>query len=164
MPMRILVISDTHGELGNFLKVMDIEKKVDLCVHLGDIEGQENEIADLVSCPLFAVRGNNDFFSPLPYDIDVKIGSYQAFLTHGHHYGVSVGEGGVLEEARARGANLVMFGHTHRPVLREEEGIILVNPGSISYPRQEDRKPSYMIITINERNGKAEFEQKFLKS
>ena len=54
------------------------------------------------------------------------------------------------QEAKARGADIVLFGHTHRPVIdTSEEGIIAVNPGSLSYPRQDGRKPSYALMEID---------------
>ena len=60
------------------------------------------------------------------------------------------------KEARARGFDIAMFGHTHRPYLEMEEDLTLLNPGSLSYPRQDGRKPSYMIMEIDSA-GKAHF-------
>ena len=45
-----------------------------------------------------------------------------------------------------------MFGHTHRPDIIEEDNITLINPGSISYPRQADGIPTYIILEINDNN------------
>jgi len=60
------------------------------------------------------------------------------------------------QEARARGVDIVFYGHTHRPVVEIEDDVIAVNPGSISYPRQDERKPSYVIMEVD-RFGKAYF-------
>ena len=54
------------------------------------------------------------------------------------------------KEAKARGADIVMYGHTHRPAYSDEEGLITLNPGSIAYPRQSGRKATYMIMEIDE--------------
>ena len=54
-----------------------------------------------------------------------------------------------------------MFGHTHRPYLDDSQGIIVLNPGSLSYPRQQGRKPSYMIMELDE-SGQAHFYPHFL--
>ena len=59
---------------------------------------------------------------------------------------------GVFKTAKDRGADIVMYGHTHRPAYSDEDGLITLNPGSISYPRQAGREPSYMIMEIDE-NG-----------
>lgn len=53
-------------------------------------------------------------------------------------------------------------GHTHRPYLEQDKGITVLNPGSLSYPRQEGRKPSYMIMDLD-RNGEAHFTINYIK-
>ena len=65
------------------------------------------------------------------------------------------------EEARARGADIVMYGHTHRPALTQEEDLITLNPGSVAYPRQQGRRPSYMVMEL-ESGGKVEISQEWL--
>ena len=54
-----------------------------------------------------------------------------------------------------------MFGHTHKPYFSQKDGLTVLNPGSLSYPRQDGRKPSYMVMEIDE-EGKAHYEQKYL--
>lgn len=107
------------------------------------------------------VRGNNDFFSDLPGEEEFMVEGYHIFTTHGHGYYVSMGETRLKQEARGRGADIVMYGHTHRPFYEKEEGLITLNPGSLCYPRQPGRKPSYMIMQIDS-NGKLEITQKYL--
>ena len=58
----------------------------------------------------------------------------------------------IKDEARARGMDIVMFGHTHRPVIEVEDDITLINPGSISYPRQADGIPTYIMLEIDDNN------------
>lgn len=74
------------------------------------------------------------------------------WLTHGHNYYVSLDLKVIEQEAVARGMDIVMFGHTHRPVIIVEDNITLINPGSISYPRQADGIPTYIILEINDNN------------
>ena len=66
------------------------------------------------------------------------------------HYGVSLGLEGIYAEALSRGVDIVLFGHTHRPVAEKRGNLWIVNPGSLTYPRQMGRKPSYAMLTINE--------------
>ena len=77
-------------------------------------------------------------------------------ITHGHYYGVSVGTDRLKEEALLRKIDIVMYGHTHRPDLEIEENLTVLNPGSLSYPRQLGRKPSFLIMEID-RQGKAHY-------
>ena len=67
----------------------------------------------------------------------------------------------IKAEGAARGADIVIFGHTHRPVARHEDGIYLFNPGSLSYPRQEGRRPSYLLLYTYE-DGSLRYEIKYL--
>ena len=82
-------------------------------------------------------------------------------MTHGHYYGVSMGLYGVLDEGKARECQVVLFGHTHRPVEETEEGILLLNPGSLSYPRQKGRQRSYIVME-KENGKKPTFEIRYL--
>ena len=107
------------------------------------------------------VRGNNDFFSDLPREEEIDIGGYKAFITHGHPYYVSLDSEYIREEGAARKVDIVMFGHTHKPYFEQKDGITVLNPGSLAYPRQEGGKGSYMIMEIDQ-EGKAHFNQKYL--
>jgi len=159
--MRILIISDTHGRNSRLDEVWDVEKDVDMVIHLGDIEGGEIYLDRLYYCPIHMVKGNNDYFSDLPMEKEIKIGKYRVLITHGHQYGVSMGPDHLITEGKLRGVDIVMHGHTHRPYLDSRSGIIALNPGSLTYPRQEGRRPAYMVMNINSA-GELSFEQKYL--
>ncbi len=159
--MKILIVSDTHRQNGNLCKVISMTGDIDMLIHLGDSEGSEEYFKSLVKCPIEIVRGNNDFFSRLPREKMIDIGKYKVFLTHGHYYNVSFTYDKIIEEARYRGADIVMFGHIHCPVVEHYRDLILVNPGSLSYPRQANRRPSYIIMETDE-SGEAEFTIKYL--
>ncbi len=150
--MKILIVSDTHGHIGNFKEVLRRVSPIDMLIHCGDVEGQENEIRDLAQCECHIVSGNNDYFSDLPREEEFLVAGHRAFLTHGHGYGISMGYDRITEEALSRGAEMVFCGHTHRPVKEMIDGVRVMNPGSLSYPRQEGRKPSYMTMEFD-RNG-----------
>lgn len=157
--MKILVISDTHNRHVNLEKLFAREKDRDLVIHLGDAEGCEDEIAMMAACPLEIVAGNCDFFSSLCQEKILEIGRYKILITHGHYYNVNAGIEDMKQEAKSRGCDIVMFGHTHRPLLDYSKNIIAVNPGSVSYPRQEGKQPSYIVMEIDEK-GDVHFEIK----
>lgn len=167
--MKILIVSDTHRKDGNLKKVIEAEKPLDMLIHLGDSEGSEYSIAGWVNegCQLEMVLGNNDFFSHLERERDFYIGKYRVLLSHGHYYYVSIGTEYLKEEARGRGFDIAMFGHTHKPYfdVEHKEGdkdLIVLNPGSLSYPRQEGRQPSYMIMELDDQ-GEARFSTHYLE-
>lgn len=128
-----------------------------MVIHLGDAEGSEYFLSKHASCPIEVVAGNNDFFSNLPKEREVHIGNYKVLLTHGHYYYVTVGMEQLRQEAIARGVDIVMFGHTHRPLLKVGKKVTLLNPGSLSYPRQDGKRPSYIMMEIDDK-GKAHYE------
>ena len=161
--MKILVGSDTHRKDDNLKLVLSEECPLDMLIHLGDAEGSEHFIPDWVNpeCRMEMVLGNNDFFSRLDREREIDIAGHKAFITHGHYYGVSMGPEGLVDEAKSRGCDIAMYGHTHRPFLDVIDGVTVLNPGSLSYPRQEGRRPSYMIIHVDA-DGKMDYQQKYL--
>ncbi|HAX53772.1 metallophosphoesterase [Muricomes intestini] len=159
--MKILIVSDTHGNHKNLDKVLKLVPDMDMFIHLGDVEGGEAYLNAVINCEKHIVRGNNDFFSEFPKEEEFYIGKYKVFITHGHGYYVSLDPEYIVEEGRARQDDIVMFGHTHKPLLQENEDIIILNPGSISYPRQEGRKGSYMIMEMD-KEEKLHFQQCYL--
>lgn len=160
--MKVLIVSDTHGSHRTLDDVLESVGDIDMFIHLGDVEGGEEYIEKAVNCEKHIVRGNNDFFSSLNPEEEFMIGDLKAFITHGHNYYVSLDPEQIKAEGRARGAKVVMFGHTHRPFLDEDEDIVVLNPGSLSYPRQAGREPSYMVMEIAG-NGVITYSQRFVK-
>ena len=159
--MKVLIVSDTHKRNDNFFHVMEMVGPVDMVIHCGDIEGSEYAIEAGAGCPVEVVAGNSDFFSDLPMEREFEIGQYKVWVTHGHHYYVSMGNERLKQEARSRGVDIVFYGHTHRPDIDLEDDVMVINPGSISYPRQDGRKPSYALMDID-RFGEAHFTLRYL--
>ena len=146
--MSILVVSDTHGNHEN-LDIALERVMPDKIYHAGDAQGGEIYIEAVCDCPLEIVRGNCDFGSDLPTEVVFSLGNHVVLLTHGHLYGAGFGLEGLAEEARAKGADVVIYGHTHCPQIVYEDDITIVNPGSIALPRQDGRKPSYLVIDVD---------------
>ena len=153
--MKVLIVSDTHGRNGGYLDLLENSEKMDMVIHCGDVEGSEYLISESSGCRTVIVQGNNDYFSDLPKEMIVKLGKYKALVTHGHAYYVNMGHEHLVREAKKRKVDMVIYGHTHRPVITEENGIKVLNPGSLTYPRQMERKYTYIIMEIDE-NGEVE--------
>lgn len=158
---RILIVSDTHRRNENYLEIVKEYGPFDRVVHCGDIEGSELTICEAAGCPVEMVMGNNDFFSDLPREKEFMIGGYKVWLTHGHNYYVSMDNQTIKKEAAARGVDIVMYGHSHKPVVEYEKEVIAINPGSLTYPRQEGRRPSYVIMELDD-TGEAHFSIHYL--
>lgn len=147
--MKVLIVSDTHRHNDNLLIALEKAGKIDMLIHCGDAEGTEEQIRQLINCPLCIVAGNNDFFTRLQNDAFFEIEGHKIMVTHGHYHHVSVGVEHLVRDAITRGADIVIYGHTHRPMMEIKNGVVVLNPGSISYPRQDGRIPTYMIMEID---------------
>lgn len=160
--MKVLIVSDTHGRRGELEEIIELEKPFQFLIHCGDVEGDEEYIRQTAGCDCAFVKGNNDFFSDLSGNECFILEGLKVMVTHGHMYGVSLNTAMLEEEARSRGVQIVMFGHTHRPYLEEKDGLILMNPGSVSYPRQRGRQPGYAVMEIR-KNQQPKITQKYLE-
>ena len=159
--MRVMIVSDTHGRHAGLDLALEEAGKIDMFIHLGDVEGGEAYIDAVVECEKHIVRGNNDFFCDLPREEEFTLGRYHVLITHGHYYYVSLDTQEIRRQALTRGADIVMFGHTHRPLLEIGRDVTLLNPGSLSYPRQEGRRPSFIIMELDSQ-GEAHYTINYL--
>lgn len=129
--MKILVVSDTHGEMPVDIKSMDF----DAVIHAGDIGdaaffGALNTAAGEKN--LYAVSGNTDFVLSgyLPESVSINIGGLNFFMVHNltaPHRILPANESAM----NAAKAEIVVFGHTHTPLVEERGGRIFINPGSL---------------------------------
>lgn len=154
--MQALIISDTHGRCTNLERLLKKFEKLDLLLHLGDVEDDESYISSMVynrfHCDVRFVRGNMDTFSREPIQAIVTFGGHRIYMTHGHRQGVGYTYDTLIREAKEAGAEIALFGHTHLPHLSYEDGIMLLNPGSLSKPRQDGHRPAYALLDIDQ-NG-----------
>jgi putative phosphoesterase len=147
---RILLISDTHGRLKWLPDALRKAGRIDMVLHMGDSVGGLKEIEAIAKVPVIGVRGNCDYMTSLDRDVEINISGIPVFITHGHNYYVGSGLDMLQDEAERRCVRIACFGHTHVPFCKEINGIIYVNPGSLSQPRQEGHKPSYALLEIDE--------------
>ena len=148
---KIVVISDTHGDNNVIERVIDKEKPFDYLVHCGDSEINLDRYRDASDQYKFlAVRGNCDFASDLPLILNERILFYNVFITHGHHENVRYGNHDLLKIGALNYADIILFGHSYIPEIVEEDGVLMINPGSPTYPRSEGRYPTYAVLTLTD--------------
>lgn len=144
--MKILIFSDSHGELSYMRKAIKKEKP-DYVFHLGDHDRDAEELErEFPLLPIVAVRGNCDSWgSDSPLTRLIPIGGLRLFLCHGHTLGV---KGGLLRAsyaAREQEADILLYGHTHEAHSETDpSGLVLFNPGACGY----SWSPSYGCLTI----------------
>jgi uncharacterized protein len=162
--MRILVVSDSHHDISCLVPVLRrFASKVDLIAHLGDgVDDLESAAEEArVKLPrVESVRGNIDDWDPGLWPRRL-IGSAERpiLLLHGHLEGANEGLERIIGAGEAAGAKLVLFGHTHKPFFEEYRGLLAVNPGSISRPRNRAR-PTFAVVDAPE-DGEFWYDVKF---
>ena len=157
--MKILVLSDSHGNVRNVEEAFKRCRDCDLAVFLGDGIGDFESAAAQFDIQTAAVKGNCDIFvKDYPETRVIDIGKYRIMITHGHRFGVKYGLDTLKKEAYDRNCDIVLFGHTHqREEIRAESGetgkkIVIFNPGAAS--SSYGKKPSFGRIHIIE-SGKS---------
>ena len=148
--MRILVVSDSHKINVNMERVIKEKGPFDRLIHLGDCQMSEGEVYALAGCPVDVVKGNCDCNPFLPSEKIVEIGKYKFLLIHGHTKAVKYNLDRLMYYGLEKNVDVVLFGHTHMPLNLQADGIKIINPGSISVPRQPSRKPSWLVLEVDD--------------
>lgn len=147
--MRILVISDTHGDIDKARDVIRKNSNINLIIHLGDYFRDAQKINDeFPDIPIEYIYGNSDFMiDDTPAEKLLEYGGKKIFMTHGHRYSVNWDYEKLFNKAHEVGADILLFGHTHVADMVKNGKCIILNPGSISDARRNTRE-SYAIIEI----------------
>ena len=145
--MRILVVSDTHGDFYSFKKAIEAQRSAEIIIHCGDSRDELDNIRMLYpNKAIIAVKGNCDFSSMLPSVEERVIEGKKLFVTHGHLYNAKMTLYPLCCAAREAKADIVLFGHTHNAIAEYDDGLYILNPGSLS-----GYNASYAYIDITEK-------------
>ena len=155
--MKLGIISDTHitrdynkGKISLLLNQLEnVFKDVDKIVHAGDI--CEESFLDQLNmlAPVHAVRGNLDNVKDLDTFINFKVGQYKIGVIHNLPTDLE-------DFIKNNKLNILIFGHTHQPLIKGIESLLLLNPGSPTEPRAPPEKKGFLkpiarpsVITLN---------------
>jgi len=130
--MRILVVSDTHGNYPLAVQAIDRTVPIDHIIHLGDVVDDATLMEQALERSVIKVAGNCDLPSTVPQKLCMPFGGRNFLITHGHRYNVKSGLFQLQMEARSAKSHIVLYGHTHVASIVEREGILFVNPGSLA--------------------------------
>ena len=129
------VFSDSHGKVKNIKKAVELCDDVDIFFHLGDYDVDSEIIKRYSKKTVYAVCGNNDFSSEYPEKLEIEVNGSKIILLHGHQYNYSNRDYKLLLLAQQSNAQAVLYGHSHISSSLVEDDILILNPGSITYPR-----------------------------
>lgn len=152
---KILVISDTHSE--NFIleEIINLEKP-DYILHAGD---HELDIDWLNKMNITYVKGNNDYFGP--DELIIKIENKIIALVHGHkQYSLFNWHQSLYNYFKKYNPDIIIYGHSHKETIDNfNNKTIIINPGSITYPRNKDKIRSYITIKIHDNKMKIDIKK-----
>lgn len=146
--MKIVIVSDSHGHNQILSQILKIEKDADLFLHAGDMEEEPR-----ILFPYICVKGNCDYFQVETERI-ISLGKHKLYITHGHL--ITLTRNNLLRIAKEKNCDIIIHGHTHKYYYEEIDGIHIMCPGSITYPR--DKNKSYLVLNVN--NDKIEVVKK----
>lgn len=130
--MKVLVVSDTHGNFGPALQAHSLTEPVDAVVHLGDGVEDANLLRSLMRLDVITVSGNCDHDIAVPREMLWECEGKRILLVHGDAYGVKRGLEGLQQRATEVDADIVLFGHSHRATCLTTSGILFLNPGTLT--------------------------------
>jgi len=157
MNSKYLIVSDNHGNLNTLKNIIKkFRDEIDGIVHCGDVEFSLSRLEDFAGCPVYGARGNCDYSFDRDPEALFELGDHHvAFVTHGDHYGVNWEYDMLLERGAEMGADVIFYGHTHRPAFTrlryDDTDYVIMNPGSTDLPRQfQPNGPTFAILDVGE--------------
>ena len=143
--MKLLILSDSHGDIPTLGNILKKERNIDAVIHLGDGGTNMWDVKEFTqNFPVYQCQGNCDSsFYNFPPEIILSLCSKKIFACHGHRYNVKSGLNTIYFAAKEKGADICLHGHTHIPNNEYYAGIHLFNPGAVKDGR-------YGIIEIYE--------------
>ena len=132
--MRIVVLSDSHRARSTLFKIIEQHmENTDLFIFLGDGERDFDEVLTLYpNLKYERVSGNCDFYSDYPAYKEIIFSGKRIFFSHGHPFYVKFGYDKIIAEARRRQVDICLFGHTHIQYNHYDDGLYIMNPGSVA--------------------------------
>ena len=145
--MKVVIASDSHGRNDKLDTIYeDFKDEVQLFLHLGDLESDPDYVPEWI-----CVAGNMDAHRRHEMG-SVKIveaGPHKILMQHGHRYPAGEREVMIAQEAKEKGCDIALYGHTHVPFDQIIDGVRVINPGSLSRPKNMSRA-GFMIMDLTD--------------
>jgi len=152
-PVNILLVSDSHGDRESLAYLKELYQDYDYLIHLGDSEMRTAELEGYL-----AVKGNHDSLADadMPELMILEVNGHRILVCHGHKEFIQYFKyAAMLEHAKRENCDTVFFGHVHVYQDTVQQGIRLLNPGSV-YHNRDGTHPSYMLVKVDEEGIHAE--------
>ena len=131
---KLVILSDSHNTPEAVRRILRADKGCDAVIYLGDGLKDIDHVAPEFACTrVYSVAGNCDYGALEPQDGLAAFDGVLIYYTHGHLYGVKYDLDTLMQAAKARGADIALFGHTHTALSETRDGVLLFNPGSCGH-------------------------------
>ena len=148
--MQVLVVSDSHGRVDNMIRAVE-RVQPDYVLHLGDCQRDLEKLRrEVPGLPMEGGPGNCDWGSYDQPERLIELGGVRILMLHGHTRNVKSSPMAAMYAAREYGAQVLLFGHTHRPLVDNDGTLLTLNPGAAG----DWEHPTCGVLTIE--NGKAD--------
>ena len=145
--MRILVLSDSHRHVERLALAVDLAAP-DAILHLGDHIGDARKLRAMYpDVEFYMVKGNCDVHAEGETELLLTLEGAKILMAHGHAYNVKNGLAAFSFRAREAGADIALYGHTHKAMVERAHGIWFMNPGQME--RHDAIRASYGIVTVD---------------
>lgn len=151
--MKLVILSDTHGNQTLALSIIDGNGDADHFIHLGDEVEDACFLEDMSRRPVIKVCGNCDYTAAYPREKVIELDGRRVMVTHGDLYQVKAGIEKLRKRAGTEKVDVVLYGHTHQPAVQELDGILFVNPGCLKTGCEPH---TYAVVTLTKQTVTAE--------
>jgi len=144
--MKLAILSDTHGNYPIAVKALESLEQVDYIIHLGDTTDDAEMIELALGREIIKLSGNCDLSKKYPELIITNIAGKKVLLSHGDRFMVKSGLTLIQKRAIQEKADVVLYGHTHRPAILIIDGVMFINPGTMN---KNATHRSFALISID---------------
>lgn len=128
--MKLLVLSDSHGDVGTMIDFVEQVQPNEI-VHLGDCISDAQSLSCVFpDIPMLMVPGNCDFCIGQPDTLSLERNGALLVMAHGHQWRVKSGPTAAVTYAQGLGADILLYGHTHKAACWQVDNLWVLNPGS----------------------------------
>lgn len=152
--MKIAVISDSHYDGSSINAVKKHLNDVEIILHCGDGAPDTKLLERDFNGEIYAVRGNCDISNEYPSERIVEVMGTKIFITHGNMYNVKNEYNTIFYRGKEVDADIVLFGHSHKAIINNYDGLTIMNPGSITFPYGTAKKTMGFIEVYKDKEPK----------